>query len=453
MPSLGRIALAVVGCALVLPTEARPQARPPVAVRGVAYDGIRKRPLRDAVITLSGEHRQTITDSKGRFQFDSVAPGVYTFAAHHATLDSLGFPGLSMRTTITDGAAEIRISVPSFESLWRVACGSRRAPEDSGFVYGTVRDAVHMRPVANALVRLSWTQMFMRSRNLAVQRKWNYETRTDSTGSYSACGVPKDEWLIVNASSDSVASGMVSVAPTSLRVQRRDLLMGPTTPGAAGSRGMIVGMVTDATSEPFPEARVVLDSTTEVRSDADGRFVLRNVPTGTRQLEVTSIGVLPSMAVVDVGPLDTSVVTVQLSKAVTIDGMKVVAARAGQILHMEYELRKRAGTGYFRDSTAIKQFRTLPMAIGSIPSTSIREMGTSLEILMPSERGGRCKPDVWIDGTAAEFGHLIDLQPNEVAAFEVYPRILMVPSRYTMPGHLPDCGAILVWTKYGFRNR
>jgi hypothetical protein len=93
------------------------------------------------------------------------------------------------------------------------------------------------------------------------------------------------------------------------------------------------------------------------------------------------------------------------------------------------------------------------MAIGSIPSTSVREMGTSLEILMPSERGGRCKPEVWIDGTSAEFGHLIDLQPNEVAAFEIYPRILTVPSRYTLPGHLPDCGAILVWTKYGFRNR
>src|SRR5205814_1498111 len=79
VPSIGRLALAVAGCALVLPTEARPQARPPVAVRGIAYDGIRKQPLRDAVITLSGEHRQTTTDSKGRFQFDSVAPGVYTF--------------------------------------------------------------------------------------------------------------------------------------------------------------------------------------------------------------------------------------------------------------------------------------------------------------------------------------------------------------------------------------
>ena len=438
-----------------MPHAARSQARgaTPVAVRGVAYDGIRKQPLRDAVITLSGDRRQTTTDSRGRFQFDSVAPGEYTFAAHHATLDSLGFSGLSTHTTVTDGAQEVRISVPSFALLWRAACGERPAPKDSGFVYGTIRDAVHLKPVANAVVHLTWTQMYLRSRSLAVQRRWNLETHTDSTGSYSACGVAPDEWLTVDAATDSNASGPISLPPNTLRMQRRDLLVGPSAASTGGARGTVVGMVTDGAGNPFPEARVALDSTMETRTDADGRFSLRNVPTGTRQIEVTSIGVLPSTAVVDVVSRDTTVVTVQLSRAVSIDGMKVVAARPGQILAMEFELRKRSGAGYTMDSTGIMKFRTVYSAIGTIPSTAVRELGTSLDITMPSEKGGRCKPSVWIDGTAGEFGHLIDLQPSEVAAFEVYPRILSIPSRFTMPGHLPDCGAILVWTKYGFRNR
>ena len=51
------------------------------------------------------------------------------------------------------------------------------------------------------------------------------------------------------------------------------------------------------------------------------------------------------------------------------------------------------------------------------------------------------------------FGHLLDLFPREVAGIEVYPTAAHVPMKYARVGIQPECGMILVWTKYGFRNR
>lgn len=451
VPSLRRIAYAVAGCALVFSHAATAQPRAAsVQIHGLVYDNLRKRPLSGAIVSLSGSDRQTTTDSRGRFRFDSVAPGDYTFAAHHATLDSLGFPGLTARTTVTDGAAEVRMAIPTFETLWRVACGRRSMPDDSAFVYGTIRDAVHLRPVANAKVRLTWMQTDLRSRSRALQRRWALDTQTDSTGSYSACGVAADEWLTVSAATDSSASGDISLAPTNLRLHRRDLLVGPTPAGAV--RGTISGIVVDGAGMPVQQARISLDSLTDARTEMDGRFVL-HAPVGTRQIQVAAIGELPAVAVVDVTSRDTAWISVQLSRAASLNGVKVVATSPGRILAMEYEARKRSGAGYVMDSTSIVKHRTLATAIGTIPSTTVRELTAQLEITMPREKGGRCRPTVWIDGVLAEYGHLVDLQPNEVAAFEVYPRPLTVPPRFTQAGQIPDCGAILVWTKYGFRNR
>jgi hypothetical protein len=87
------------------------------------------------------------------------------------------------------------------------------------------------------------------------------------------------------------------------------------------------------------------------------------------------------------------------------------------------------------------------------PSTNVQYDRGVLKITMPYTRGGTCQPEVRIDGQIAGFGHLIDLLPEEVAAFEVYPRPLFVPSLYVTGPNVPTCGSILVWTKYAFRNR
>src|SRR5512138_4007491 len=90
------------------------RAQRSVVVRGVAFDSVRGTPLPGAVISMAGDARIVRADARGRFELDGVPPGPHTFSAQHAALDSLGFSGITARTTVTDGRDEVRIAGPSF---------------------------------------------------------------------------------------------------------------------------------------------------------------------------------------------------------------------------------------------------------------------------------------------------------------------------------------------------
>ena len=185
-----------------LPVAAPPQAVPKtMPVHGVAYDSIRREPLRDAFVSILGSQsgaRNTTTDSHGRFQFDSVAPGDYTFAIQHAVLDSLGLTGISRKATVVSEGDEIRLGVPSFGTLWRIECAGLHVPKDSGFVFGTIRDATTMRPLAHAHIQISWTE-FEAKGGRVRGRIWRAEGVADDSGNYSVCDVPTWEEMSIRA--------------------------------------------------------------------------------------------------------------------------------------------------------------------------------------------------------------------------------------------------------------
>ena len=447
-----RCSLAVVLVAVASHGATAQATRKLVPVRGVAFDGLRGQPIRNARVTLVGESAFATTDSRGRFRFDSVTPGVHTFAMKHATLDSLGFTGLSTRATIVTGDEEVKLSVPTFETLWATACGGR-VPKDSGFVYGTVRDAGDRVAVAGASIDVVWTDLSLDRRRGVVQRRWRSQTKTDSTGSYVVCGVASKQWLSVQAAHAGSSSATIDLPPSDLRVQRRDLLIGPSEPGDSSRRGAIVGTVTDAGGAPFAAARILFDGQTAYRSGDDGRFTIPNAAAGTHQLEISSIGMAPVVTIVDIGVHDTAVVATQLIASTVLNGVEVTGVRTGRVMAAEFDLRRRSGRAFVLDSTEVRKNRTLPNALSSVPSTVVDNRGGLLNITMPSNRGGSCSPTVRIDGSEAEFGHLVDLRPDEVAAVEVYVRPTMVPAQFYKGGDPPKCGMILVWTKYGFRIR
>ena len=427
--------------------QASPSA---VLVRGMAYDSLRLGPLAGARITLGGS-RVTTTDSRGRFFFDSVPAGVYTLTAEHAALDSIGFSGISTRSVIGPNGDDVRIATPSFRTLWGVACGRAPPPNDSGLVYGTVRDVGRVDPVDGADVRLSWADVGLTRKNRVMRERWIAETRSDTTGTYVVCGVPIALGLRVQATRDSSASGAIDLPPTRSRVQRRDLLIGP--PGTDSSRlGTVVGIVTTADGRAVPYARIFMDGLPERQTGSDGRFIVRGVPAGTRQLEVLTIGMVPDVRTVDVRPADTVVVSVALGKAVTLGGVKVTA-RSGRVLAAEFDARRRSGFGYAMDSTQISANTRFVNALGTIPSLGIEFRGSTIQLSLPSDRGGSCSPYLRIDDVPANYGALIDLAPEDVAAMEVYTHGFSIPMRFLPDATKPVCGLVLVWTKYAFRLR
>ena len=429
--------------------------RPAVHVRGIVFDSLRGQPIRNAFVGIGGADGSTIsTDDHGRFRFDSVAPGAHTFIVHHAVLDSIGFFGLSAHATITDGETEVQLAIPSFATLWRAACGKGRVPADSGIIYGTVRDIRSGSPVAGASVVLTWSDLLLdRKKHRVVERAYRVDTRANATGGYAICGVVADLGVRLHASTDSTASGVVRLPPAGIRVQRHDLALGPRSTDPV-TRGTIVGLVTGSDDEPIMGARVRVDSLPDAVSDAAGHFMLTDVPSGSIQLEVLAIGIEPTSRVLEVVAAETTHVAVQLQTTVMLDGMRTTAAAAmGRVFASEFTARRALGFGHSMDSTTIVRYDQFVSVLQSIPDLNVRLKSSSLSITVPDGQGGSCAPDVLIDGAPATNGHLLGLFPREVAGLEVYTTSAHVPSRFARVGIQPQCGMILVWTKYGFRNR
>ncbi|HEY1305034.1 MAG TPA: carboxypeptidase regulatory-like domain-containing protein [Vicinamibacterales bacterium] len=422
------------------------------AVRGVVFDSIRGRPLQNASVTIGGRPEPTTTNSRGQFKFDDVPAGLYTLTAHHAMLDSIGLSGLAVRASIGKSTGEIRLALPSFATLWQVTCPGR-PPRDSGIVFGTIQSADGGGPVANAAVELSWTDLGVDKRRRVIARRWHLRTSSNDRGEYAVCGVPPEMPFQLFANKANRTSDSITIATALSRIRRRDLFIGSKDVADSSRRGTIVGHVTDPSGESMENVQILIDSTAGVRTDAAGHFVISRVAPGTRQLRLFAIGLVPTYVSADVLPKDTVVVSIEVRKLVQLAGMRTKAVSGVRVFATEFNERRRLGFGYLRDSVEIAKHPDFVSFLREFPGLQVRLGGTSVAFAVPDVQGGTCAPDILIDGAKAGPGHLIDLHSNEVGAIEFYPRAAHIPARFVPPAFTPQCGMILVWTKYGLSNR
>ena len=461
-----------------------------VSVHGVAFDSIRNRPLADAFVAVRGVARHAQTDAKGRFELDSLRAGTYTIIVQHPSLDTLGFTGLSARS-IVPTADEVRVTTPSYATLWKRVCGDRRVPDDSGFVFGVVRDVASKRPIAEALVSVVWLDSLgktgvdgrsqaskdaeafekaRRQKKLDPVQPFNVDMRpqshedgpqfqtramrlqgfSDSTGSYRICGVPRHAYTTrIAAVADTLVSDTLDVR-AELGMVRRDIRMLLTENSRPST---LAGQLTDRSGNPVPYARVNVAGAGEARSDDSGTFVLRNVDPGTRLVEVRFIGMAPTRTVVDLQPGDSSYHIIVLDRVPMLNAMSVKAAGLGRVLIAEFESRRRIGLGTIVDSTFISRYNTVENVVRELPGLIVRRKGVDVVILTQDGRGGFCEPTVYLDGLEANPGHLLDLTTTEAVAIESYIQPLTVPTNFIHKGTDRKCGVILAWTKYAFKNR
>jgi protocatechuate 3,4-dioxygenase beta subunit len=436
--------------ALLAAATAHGQQRP-IALRGVIFDSLRGQPIRNASVSIAGRSDVMTTDASGRFQFDSVEPGVHRIVAQHPIFDSIGLSGLATRASVADGIGEVRLATPSFATLWRLSCRGA-APKDSGIVYGTIRD-LHGNPVANAEVKLSWSDLGIDDHRRLRQRLWQIETRSNAEGGYAACGVPPDLGLALHARSADQETGTIGLPSLTTRIQRHDLVVGAASRESNGETATVSGIVTDPSGAPVGDARVMVDSLPEIRTRDDGTFNIAGVPSGTRSVQVRAFGAVPVSLAVDAIPGAVANLAVTVRQPMMLAPVETRAERNVRVLKAEFNERRRLGLGYLRDSTEIVKYDRFLNVFRDVPSVDVQFRKTTLQITVPDPSGGRCAPRVMIDGAEAQFGHLIDLESKEVAALEVYVRVSQIPARYAPIGIQHQCGIILVWTKYGMRNR
>ena len=415
-----------------------PQPQP--VVQGVVFDSLRGSPLAGAFVSIAAVGRATTSDARGRFRFDSLGPGTYTFTIQHDVLDSIGVASVTSRVVVRAPSDEVTLAVPSFASLWRRWCPGE-APRDTGLVHGTVRDAAGT-PVARATIEVTWTDLSVSGKSVQ-QRGKRGRVATDADGHYAACGVPANTTLQLRAVRDSATSGTLDIVLADLRVSRRDLRIFAASQGV----GTIAGLVTRG-GQPFAGARVVVEDRPEQRTGADGRFIVRDVVAGTRQVSIFAVGMNPGAVAVDVPVQDTALVSYELQKVVTLPGVNVSESSVRQHLFAEYEERKKQGFGHYRDSTEIGRYAGLAAAFSSIPGTIVRSKNGRAQGVYFMKAAGQCEAMYLLDGVRADRDQVADLTPDGVAAVEVYERATMVPS--SISGKLPlgsTCGAVVIWTK------
>jgi hypothetical protein len=445
------MAMVVVMCAGV-PGLAGAQLRAkPDTVRGVVYDSLSQRPIAGANVMAEPGGQSALTDDAGRFTI--VAPDLITrVTAFHLTLDRTGIGSLSAVPAAGSGG-RVFLATPSALTAWQRLCpGIARPAQREGVVFGTVRGSDGSTRIAGARVRVSWD----RGAPDATTGVRQFEVRTDSLGSYYACGVPAAENAYIVTYSAQYVSGSIAIAGDSLPLRKLDLFAGKLSDSKSvtpATKSMVTGFVRDVTRRPVTDAIVEIDGLDlSVKTDAGGRFRFPSVPTGTRMLLSRSVGFLPTLQPIDVLERGTDEVNVELQRSVVLPGVKVTERLSVNPLRAEFDERKRTSFGTFLDTADISRKAHTRNIFEGIPSLEVTgRNNTEFYLFTPLLHvSGPCPANVYVDGRKSDTDELISLPKEQIATTEIYVRQPNAPAKFRPMDNA--CGVVLVWTKSAFRR-
>ena len=356
-------------------------------LEGTVTDSVRAKPLVGAWIFLTRRDTEppallrAVSDDKGRYRFDNLTPGKYSVGFGSESLDSLDvvLPEKS-RALAAGQRATIDFATPSGATLRAAACPGLPLPKGRGAVVGYVVNADDDRPLANASVVVSWQDVVVDRTTLRpTSQERSGVVAADSAGRYRVCGVPTENFLLIQVQRDGQAGLAVRLSipddvgfvvqtlslsrSGSRSIASLDSVRSDTTPTAL-LRGSaeLSGVVRAPNGQPLGEAQVrVLESGGVATTDPLGRYSLRDLPAGTQMLEAKRIGYLVDQLPVQLRNGMPTTQDIQLVRIVNLDSVRVVARRSR---YGEFEENKKsfAGFGRYLTQTDIERRRALEMS-------------------------------------------------------------------------------------------
>ncbi len=465
-----------------VPAKAQPQGVG--RVQGVIFDSLSSRPLEGATVFMSGSPRIGLTDARGRFEIDSVPVGKRALTYTTPSLDSLGLFTLGQDVQVSAGQmVDVNLHTPSFATVWRSLCPRTPALRgDSGIVYGSITNAANEQRLEGAQVIVSWWKLESDGKTVKTDRPLT-TTKSDSTGSYYACGVAADMQLTIDIQAGAFAAGTAEVQLGASRVSRRDFLVSgemrepstlssATSSQAAASRAprttgrmsapvlpvrprrhgtaTLRGTVRDAKGLPVGSALITLPSAdTSARSDDAGRFAIGGLPAGTQQVRVMRLGNGPLVSQVDLRPNQVLDVLFDLPPATVLAKVDVTADREISLRQLAFDERQRSGLGRYLDEAQLKGQIDVTTPLRTLPSVIVQKRGFETSVMLM--RGGTaCTPTIWLDGRKSSLDELRMNVGQDLYGIEVYMSAQTTPTEFVTPG-FSNCGAIAAWTKLGRR--
>jgi hypothetical protein len=418
-------------------------------IHGIVFDSLLHQPIPNATVQADDGANSTSTDKEGRFTLISPTT-IRKVTVFHDFLDRSGLGSLQADVTPQTSRAMMIMSTPSLATIWGRLCpGMTLEKGRNGIVFGTVRAADAKTRLYGAQVRVTWDFNAPGTRGAAARAS---DTKTDVTGSYYACGAPPNNNVYVAGYSSTLKSGAITVPGDTLPLRRVDLVL-----GEVGKTSSIRGIVRDPNHQPLVGATIDVDGVdASAKTDANGRFRIASLPTGSRTIAVRALGFAPMFQTVTVLEQDNEEVQVDML-ATALRGVNVTAKNVSP-LQLDYEQRKREGFGTFKDSTEIVRHTSIRSIFQGIPSLVITGpdaqnffLYTPIQTMATDNPAGGCPANVYIDGNLSDTRVLVTLAKEQIAAIEVYIRQEFAPARYIMLTN--NCGIVLVWTKLQFNKK
>ena len=420
-------------------------------VRGFVWDSLSQRPLVGATVMVEPGGQSVLTDEAGRFMI-ATTETVTRVTAYHLTLDRTGIGSL---TTVPNGSnnRQLVLATPSAPTAWQRLCpGTARPAQREGVVFGTVRGSDGTTRISGARVRISWDRGAADPATGVRQ----FEVRTDSVGTYYACGVPAGETAYIVTYSAQYISGSIAIAGDSLPLRKLDLFAGRLADSKTttlSTASLVTGFVRDAGRRPVVDALVDIDGLElSVKTDAGGRFRFNAVPTGTRMLLVRGVGFMPTLQPIDVLEHGTEELSVELQRSVLLPGVKVTERLNVPVFRAEFEEHRHAGFGTFLDTADIERKTNIRNVFEGIPSLEVTGQDQSaFRLFTPVlSFSGSCEANIFLDGRKSGSDELQALPKDLVGTVEIYVRQPNAPAKYRPTNNA--CGVVLVWTKYALKK-
>ncbi len=252
----------------------------PAVLTGLVYDSTRSRPLSGARVAVIGTAASTVTDSGGAFRLERIPPGAYSVSFHHPRLQELGVsPAVPMITLGSGEVSNLRLAVPSRETILRGWCALEEGTLGTAHVGGVVTDSLTGVPLPNARVELNYGRD-------DTGEGARLEARTDELGRYRFCNVGGTGWMALR-----VRFGNQQTEPVAIRPEEGAGLVEDFTLRLS-HEVRIAGQVLDReTLAPLQGAWVrVAGTDAEAVTGSEGRFGFTGLPPGRHVLRTDNLG-------------------------------------------------------------------------------------------------------------------------------------------------------------------
>jgi hypothetical protein len=426
---------------------------------GVVVDSLNGRYLSNADVIIEGAKTSLETDSLGKFEIDTLAPGTYQVGVFHPLLDTLSIALATKPFHVgPDSSSFVVLAVPSAATIVHGMCPVQANARGSSAVIGHVNDPETLRPVAQAEVSVAWTEIEV-SKEFGIRRTGRLvHDTTDGSGAFKICGLPSSLQATLQARRGSTVTAEIpiSLGENPIELLARTLLLSTADSTTKVGNAAVSGVVLLDGSLANAGSRVELVGTDiVVITNEKGEFTMHDLPSGSKVLLARHLGFGAETVPVDLSSHGEKHVTMKLAKFVAVmDPILVTARRTAALDKIGFSQRRKSGAGYF-----IGPDRLMNMHPNAV--TDILRMVPGLRVsygpygdVVSSSRGtGSGCVQYYLDDmpyTEATPGDITSfVTGGEVVAVEVY-QDTNAPPQYTRAG--TSCTTIVLWTRFKIRS-